>query len=297
MTNNETDIRKNMKITKYVTMISLILSLLVNDSTVQASDSKIENFDVNDSQSGGYFKVGLGYRSETSPYQTEQSEIAVSLEGRYQWKNGLFVELPGVSNQLSPGINFGYNFYTFDNWNFDFVANKSHGDIDYGVVDGEQSIEIERAGSVRAGARATGNYGSNTVQLIVTPYAFDNDFDDGLYASLWVAKEWQISNWNVHASAGVQYRSEDILDYYYGISESIATENTSAYKAGSGINTTFQFGFDYPLTKNWVFESSVRHTKLSKSITNSPIISNALKFDSSRSDDITEVTVLLSYVF
>ncbi len=286
-----------MKSTKYVIISNLLFSLMINHSVAMAADSKAENITEDNSQSNGYFKVGFGYRSETSPYHTEEDETTISLEGRYQWENGLFVELPGVSNKLSPGISYGYNFYNLDNWNFDLIGIRSHGDINYNEVISNQSIEVKRKKSVRVGVRATGSYGSNTVQFIVTPYSNNNEYDDGLYASLWLAKEWQISNWNVYASAGIQYRSKEILDYYYGISEDIATDNTPVYQAGDGINTTLQFGFDYPISENWVFESSVRYTKLSDSISDSPIISNVVEFDNTRSDDITEVAVLISYVF
>lgn len=275
----------------------MMLCLMMTNSSVLAENSEVENHMEDESKNGGYLKLGFGYRNKVSPYKTKENEVTISIEGRYQWENGLFVELPGVSNKLSPGISYGYNFYSIDDWNFDLVGNKSHGDINYGVVDGDQSIEIDREGSVRAGFRITGSYGSNSIQFIVMPYSYNDEYDDGLYTSLWLAKEWQIDNWNVHASAGLQYRSEEILDYYYGISEDISTDNSPTYQAKGGFNSTVQFGVDYPISENWVFETYFRYTKLSDSITDSPIISNAVKFDNSRSEDITEAAILVSYVF
>jgi len=275
--------------------ICLIFGLFAFNSAILIADEVNESED--NAHSGGYFKIGVGYRFETSPYNDEKSELSIFLDGGYQWENGIFVEAPGVSNKLNPGFTVGYNLYNTQHWNFDFIGNSAHGIIEYGVTENDESIYIKRDGTFRAGFRATGNYGQNTIQFNITPYSFNDEYGDGIHASVWFAKQWQIKNWNAHASIGVQYLSEEILDYYYGIPDEIAISNSPAYKAKSGFNTSFQIGADYPISQNWVFESYLRYTDLADSINDSPIMYNAIKFGTSRSENITEAGILVNYVF
>jgi len=273
----------------------VILGLVAFNSALLIADE--ESSAANERESGGYFKLGIGYVFETGPYRDEQNGLGIFIEGAYQWENGLFVELPGVTNKLNPGFSFGYNFYNTEHWSYDLIGNQSHGQIEYGFDDGNESIEIKRDDTFRAGLRATGSYDKNTIQFTITPFSANDEYDDGVYASLWFAKQWQIKNWNLHASVGLQYRSEEILNYYYGVPADIATTSIPAYIAEDGINTTIQFAADYPITEDWVFESYVRHTQLSDSISDSPVIYSAVQFGEDRTENITEAGFMINYVF
>lgn len=275
----------------------LLLGLLPFSSTmIMAEETDYDN-DTNSSQSGGFFKLGIGYRFETTPYREETNGIGVYIETGYQWENGLFIEAPGVTNKLSPGLTFGYNFYNTEHWSFDLIAQDSHGEINFYYNDDVSELKLERDSSHRGGLRATGTYDQNIIQFNITPFSDNDEYDDGLHASLWLAKHWQVKNWSIHASAGLEYRSEEILDYYYGVSEESAIGPVSAYTASSGVNTTYQVGADYPIAENWMFESYVRYTDLADSINNSPILQLAVDIDKTRSDNITEAGFFINYVF
>ena len=276
----------------------LLYSLMTLSSTIIADETDLEqSFDHSSSQSGGYAKIGIGYRFETTPYASETNDLDIFLEASYQWQNGFFIEAPGVTNKLNPGLTFGYNFYNNEHWNFDLIGQQSHGDIIFNYNDDVTVNSLEREPTYRAGIRATGNYGQNTIQFNITPLSGNDEYDDGLYASIWFAKEWQVKNWSIHTSLGLQYRSEEILDYYYGVSEEDALGPVTAYTAGDGINASFQIGADYPIAENWLFESYVRYINLDDSINNSPIIQLAVATDSSRSENIAEAGIFFNYVF
>ncbi|TQV89378.1 MipA/OmpV family protein [Aliikangiella coralliicola] len=286
-----------MKSITHQMITSIILGLSIFHVASLPASEKSETSKSAENESGGFLKLSLGYRLEEGPFHKRESGLSVFVNGRYQWENGLFVELPGGSHELNPGLNYGYNFFNTDHWSFDLLAHKSQGDIVFNATINEESIKLKKEGDVRAGFRATGNFDQDTVQLIVTPYSFSDDYDDGVYASLWFARGWQYKNWNFHASLGFQYRSEEILDYFYGVSEALAIPGVPVYQAGSGVNVNAQFGVSYPITKNWIFESYLRHTKVDDSILDSPIISNSIRFDDTRTEDVSEVGVLFSYVF
>jgi len=261
-------------------------------------DSNMLEADNKNSQSGGYLKLGLGYRGEVSPYHEERSGASFVVSGRYQWKNGLFIEAPGGANQLNPGFGFGYNFYNTEHWSFDVINQLSHGGVEYRARNRDgQSIDFARDATMSTGIRATGAIDQNTIQFTLLPYAYDSEFDNGLYASLWLAKQWQVKNWSIYSAIGFQYRSKELLNYYYGVAKDIAINGTPAYEAGAGVNSTIQFGLDYPITKNWVFESYVRYTQIASSMSDSPFIYNTRKFDDTRTKNVAEVAILLNYVF
>ncbi len=283
-------------------IIAGILSgtILTSTTSVMAGELTVDDSQVEEnttSKAGGYFKVGLGYRFVQSPYSEEISGLSLFLSGRYQWQNGLFVEQPGANNKLEPGARIGYNFYNTENWDFDLIASVTHGSLIYDVMENDQHVHIETKVSPRLGIRSRGYFGDNTVQFTVMPYSSNTDYDQGVYASAWAGRHWQVKNWNFHASAGIQYRSKSIMDYYYGVPEDVATENTPAYEAGSGFNVTGQLGATYPINKSWVFESYLRYTDLADAMTNSPQLQNSIKYDSSRSENRSEVGILVNYVF
>ena len=95
----------------------------------------------------------------------------------------------------------------------------------------------------------------------------------------------------------MQYRSEEIIDYYYGVPADLATTSTPAYSAKSGINTSIKFSADYPISEDWVLESYLSYTQLADSISDSPVMYNAVQFGDSRSENISEAGFMISYVF
>ena len=98
------------------------------------------------------------------------------------------------------------------------------------------------------------------------------DYDNALYASLWVDRSFQVKNWELYGAFGLEYRSKDMLEYYYGISQESATENFTAYNASSGTDITGEIGASYAISTKWLFESYYRFTRLADSITDSPIM-------------------------
>ena len=277
--------------------LSLLICLSVMNSTHLFAEEVAaqEKVITEESLNGGFLKLGYGYKVEISPYASEVNKFSMFLNGRYQW-NGLFVEAFYGANERNEGLSIGYNFYNTDNWNFDVSTINAHGEINVDIVDTGKTLSQHYDNTDMIGLRATGNFEQATIQFMLAPYAIDSDFDDAIYASMWLGKSWQVKNWQLNGSIGLEYRSQEMLDHYYGISAEEATEHFGPYEADAGIDVTVQISASYPISTNILFESYFKYTDFASSISDSPVMQFAGSFGD-RAKERTEVGVLVSYVF
>ncbi|WKD48567.1 MipA/OmpV family protein [Microbulbifer spongiae] len=245
---------------------------------------------------GGYLKVGFGYKIEEGFYDDEVKKPALFVSGRYQVKWGFFVEASSDANRLDQGLNIGFNFYNTEQWQFDLTSVRAHGRNKYSYGQSGFHQEEKIKSSEMLGLRATGLFENQLLQLVVAPYSFNDEYNDGVYASLFASNAWQIKNWEVYVSAGLVYRSEEILDYYYSTTELQSQLDFPDYQAGAGIDFVGQIGASYPISENILFETYYRYTNISSSITDSPIVKLIIA-SPERKEDITEFGLLVSYVF
>jgi len=175
--------------------------------------------------SGGFLKVGYGYKYAKSVYQSKISEASLYISAAYMHDNGLFVELHNGFNELNEGSTIGYNFYNTEHWRFDVNIINVHGDttLDFFYKDpantktGYGRFLQKRTSSTMLGVRATGVYEQTTLQASIAPILLGNQYDDGLYADLWLSHSWNLKNWELYTSAGITYRNSNMLEYYYAI--------------------------------------------------------------------------------
>lgn len=284
----------------------LLGAVLLNSASPFAGEANIDSNDENN-RSGGYLKIGYGYKYEETPYHDEKNGGAMFLSGRYQFENGIYVEASHGANELSIGNSIGYNFYNTDHWNFDIHGMQAHGstEMGFGFKDGgDENADIEilhmdRKSTYMLGLRTTGTYDQATIQFTIAPYSFNDEYDDGIFASAWIGRSWQLKNWELHAMAGVNYRSKEIVNYYYSTSDEIVAKNEpqlSAYQAGGGFDVVGQVGVSYPVSKNILFESYLRYTEVTDDIIDSPVMQAFSKIDG-RAENVTEFGLLFSYVF
>lgn len=71
---------------------------------------------------------------------------------------------------------------------------------------------------------------------------------------------------------GVNWRSKQLNDYYYGVEGKEATSSRPATNVGSTAGSLASLRVDYPLTERWNFFSSVSVEWLGSEITDSPIV-------------------------
>jgi outer membrane protein len=71
---------------------------------------------------------------------------------------------------------------------------------------------------------------------------------------------------------GLNLRSENLNNYYYGVRGKEATANRTAYKSGSSVNPYAGVALDYQLAGRWSIFSMFRNEWLGSEITDSPIV-------------------------
>lgn len=278
-----------------ITFVSLSSS--AND--FEAKQALDESAEAEENYNGGFLNIGLGYKFAETPYNEGVNGTSLFVNGRFQWE-GLFVEAFFGANERNEGLSIGYNFYDTEYWNFDINTILAHDGVYNEVYDDDKIFYQQFDSATMVGLRATGHYGQTTMQFFVAPYLIDTEVNDevdkSFYASAWLGHSWQIKNWSIHGSVGLEYRSGDLIDYYYGISSEEATANFGQYQASSGIDLTTQIRASYPFSKAWSIESYLRYTDLSDSISDSPVL-RFVKNLPDRAEAVTEVGVFVNFVF
>lgn len=96
---------------------------------------------------------------------------------------------------------------------------------------------------------------------------------NGFILSLEQSRPIYKTEWLIIPSWGVNYLSENLVDYYYGVSNEEVTANRAAYKADYGWSLTGRIYIERPINSEWTWFSFVSYSKFSNSITDSPITS------------------------
>jgi hypothetical protein len=263
-------------------LMSLLLISTFNSShsvaTEETNSSKTRNI-----RDGAYLDIGLGMRYKSDPFLFDDdrngSGLALYLNGRYQ-KHGLFIELPhGTSKQQTTVLSMGYNFFNTKHWSYDLQFAMNHPQLEHRLPISQRVSK--RISHSDLGLRVLGDFENTHLKLIMARASGG----DGLYASAWLSQNYQFYNWNFYTNVGIEYRNEDVVNYFYSIHE---VDGLPYYRGKSGYEYTGQIGFDYPINKDWVFEGFMRGTVLPSGISESPLVDG---------NSITETGVLVKYVF
>lgn len=246
-----------------------------------------ENHDIKFSSSNKRDGFYLAYSAVSSQgddlYQTQGGEDTNDFEIHSSYRIqglGLFIESPGLNSRRMHGLYatraWGINFYNGKDWSFDLYKQR-----DTKTVKGLSGIQ-NRNKYKRAGIRATGYFDNSQVQVIFSPYSTNNSGSDGIEASMSYTRYWQVKNWNLYGSLGVQYQSKEVESYY--------PENWlfSSETNDSRINSSAELGLEYALNKDWVLGGFISHNKLPSRDENA-----------SQEKDLsgTRSGILLTYVF
>jgi MipA family protein len=253
---------------------SFITSLL---SPAIAGDlsSEIRNATTaSDNDNGGYFEIGLGVAYYSNPVigmpeNNEKGEYHdeyyVDINARYQYQ-GFFVE---TFSQSIESLTFGYNFYDNKKWSMDWIATVQHGEMSENTSDDYRDLN-KRYTDFMMGPRSTHYLGKTILQFHLLKDI--SNTHHGELAALKLARHWQYRNWTLHGIVGATYRSDKVIDYYFGIDESEASEKFPVHTAKSGMAYIYEVGATYPLSEKWVFRSFVRRVDVDSEITQSPLI-------------------------
>ncbi len=81
-----------------------------------------------------------------------------------------------------------------------------------------------------------------------------------------------IEDWKFELALTFDWKSEELVDYYYGIRPSESTYWSQAYKPKSAINTGLELTSHYVMTEHWDLLFIARYTHISDEIVASPLL-------------------------
>ncbi|MFT5790593.1 MipA/OmpV family protein [Shewanella sp. Choline-02u-19] len=81
-----------------------------------------------------------------------------------------------------------------------------------------------------------------------------------------------LDSWNFEFAAVLDWKSEQVVDYYYGIRPSESLYWSEKYQAESALNQSIEFTGQYVLTENWNILLVARYTDLADEIVDSPLL-------------------------
>ena len=268
--------------------LSFIIFLIVNASIFNVGAQEQINNKLSDTEDGGFFEFTAGIVALDSRYVDAPKDIGsvADIRFRYYWNN-FFLEYEGYKGLGFPGV--GYNFYNQNTWMFDVFITEIHpailweddGHVENGVINEQDGLIgiTPKDSDDRISLRATHFIDDKTaLRIVIAPMSDLKEMkEDSPYLAVWYGKTWQHQNINFHTTLNAQYYSSDILNHYYGVEGEDISDKFESYSAQGGISLSAELGMAYPLTKDWLLESSLKLTRLPDSIYNSPLINTRLE--------------------
>jgi len=83
---------------------------------------------------------------------------------------------------------------------------------------------------------------------------------------------FQYKNWDIYFGGGITYYSKQVMNYYYGVKEHEVVIARPYYKPSNGYKASLEVYAQYPISKQWSFNTGLAQNYYSSSINNSPII-------------------------
>jgi len=203
------------------------------------------------------------------------------------------------SNALLGGTEFGYQLFVEKNWQVDLIAKAymqgydsdsliEHGGGDEDLLAG--LTEREATGGI---ALRYSHYFNDA--LFSIDFAYGSAGDDvngehvgGIIIDSFYSYLVPYRNWDIYLGGGLTYFSQDIVDYYIGVSPEESNDNRAEYTANSGFRGQLEVYAQYPLSANWSFNAGITHSIFSNAVKESPLVDKS---------QVTQVMLGALYVF
>jgi outer membrane scaffolding protein for murein synthesis (MipA/OmpV family) len=203
------------------------------------------------------------------------------------------------SYALLGGTELGYQLIVEDNWQFDLIGKAymqgydSASLIEYGGGDENLLVGLrEREATAGIALRYSYYFEDALFSLdIASAHSGDDEFGDhvsGLIIDSFYSYLLPYRNWDIYLGAGLTYFSQDIVDYYIGVSADETTDFRAEYTAKDGVRAQFEVYVQYPLSASWSFNAGLTHSVYSNNVKESPLVNT---------NQITQVMLGALYVF
>lgn len=95
---------------------------------------------------------------------------------------------------------------------------------------------------------------------------------NGQAINLSYQKRWSGDKWQFLVSPSLTWKSENLIDYYYGIDANDNVDSRGFYSGKSGVQKGLSLLYTYQLSEQWQFITSTSYLSLHSGITNSPLV-------------------------
>ena len=200
--------------------------------------------------------LGLGLRISESPYIDKDDDI---------WPVPLLVAR--YKNFFVDGRKLGYILKQFPQGNFALVGFprfNGYEQEDSPFLDGMD----DRSGSFDGGIRCRWNSCLVSLELTVSSDLLNRH--QGQEIGFLVSREFYRGF--LKPRLGVNWLSEDTVDYYYGVKGGEAKAGRPAYEGGPAVNWTAGLQMSLPVKGAWILFTDVQFEKLGADIEDSPLV-------------------------
>lgn len=97
---------------------------------------------------------------------------------------------------------------------------------------------------------------------------------DGQELRLAMTRSFRTGKHHTALTAGANWQSDEITDYYFGVRENEVNSLDDTWKAGSGVSYLLRADWNYQLNDKWTLRATGSYTRLPSAIRNSPIVTS-----------------------
>ena len=83
---------------------------------------------------------------------------------------------------------------------------------------------------------------------------------------------WRVDDWRLSLGFTAHWKSQELLDYYYGLSFRDGVPLDLLYEARAGWQPQISMGLSHPISDNWQFLFRATYRKLNSGMTDSPLV-------------------------
>ena len=232
-------------------------------------------------------------QEELSHYLLPGLLVDISYKGFYLQTN------QRRSHVLLGGTELGYQLLIENDWQLDLILKAymqgydSQSLIDYGGGDPELLSGLkEREVTIGAAVRYSRYFEDALFRL---DFAYGSSGEDenenhvgGLIIDSFYSYLLPYKNWDIYLGAGLSYFSQDIINYYIGVSPDEVLATRPEYQAEAGFRAQAEVYAQYPVSESWSFHTGITHSYFSSNVKESPLVDT---------NQVTQVTLGVMYVF
>ncbi|HYG61322.1 MAG TPA: MipA/OmpV family protein [Thermoanaerobaculia bacterium] len=207
------------------------------------------------------FALGIAAISSPEPYEGADADILVVPAVSFSYKRFYF-----------RGIVAGYRLWESGELSADLIARAR---ARFGGYDEDDSPALEGMESRRKSADGGIELQWERERLLgvrLTPTTDLLDRSGGQQVTLDVYSPWRFGPVRVEPGVGVEWQSEDLVNYYYGVRPEEARPGRPAFEPGSAVNLTAGVFVFTPVSRRLLLQTFLRYERLDSDIEESPIV-------------------------